>query len=177
VDYLGVAKMEKGKLSFIQEGEIPAKVLLATSSRMPGLLSSSITSKSGSHKQGTINHLYSTSTTQEDYDMTDVTLQQMMEHMSEAFVPDKAVDVNAVVQCRFTGAEAGEWVITIRDGKCAVETGTTPKPQLTLTMDSQDYKDLAFGTLNGMTAFMQGKIKLSGDIALAMKFTNLFKIL
>jgi len=108
--------------------------------------------------------------------MTDITLQQMMEHMPEAFLPEKAVGLNAIIQCRFTGAEAGDWVITIRDGKCTVAPGTTPTPQLTLTMNSQDYKDLALGKLNGMTAFMQGKIKLSGDISLAMKFTNLFKV-
>ena len=40
----------------------------------------------------------------------------------------------------------------------------------------KDYKDLALGKLNGMTAYMQGKIKMSGDIALAMKFTNIFKV-
>jgi putative sterol carrier protein len=108
--------------------------------------------------------------------MTDITLQQMMEHMPEAFLPEKAVGLNAIIQCRFTGAEAGDWVITIRDGKCSVTPGTTPTPHLTLTMNSQDYKDLALGKLNGMTAFMQGKIKLSGDISLAMKFTNLFKV-
>ena len=108
--------------------------------------------------------------------MTDITIQQMMEHMPEAFMPDRAVGLNAIVQCRFTGAEAGDWIITIRDGKCTVESGIAPKAQLTLTMNSQDYKDLALGKLNGMTAYMQGKIKMTGDISLAMKFTSLFKV-
>jgi putative sterol carrier protein len=107
--------------------------------------------------------------------MTDYTIQQIMEHMPEAFVPEKAVGINAIVQTRFTGAEASDWAITIWDGKCSVEQGANPKPQLTLNMDSQDFKDLITGKLNAMTAFMQGKIKLSGDISLAMKFTNLFK--
>jgi putative sterol carrier protein len=108
--------------------------------------------------------------------MTDITIQQMMEHMPEAFLPDRAVGMNAIIQCRFTGLEAGDWIITIRDGKCMVEPGTAPKAQLTLTMDSKDFKDLTTGKLNGMTAYMQGKIKMSGDISLAMKFTNIFKI-
>ena len=108
--------------------------------------------------------------------MADITVQQIMEHMSEAFVAEKAAGVNAIIQCRFTGAEASDWAITIRDSKCSVEPGTKEKPQLTLTMDSQDYKDMVTGKLNAMTAFMQGKIKLSGDISLAMKFTNLFKM-
>jgi len=107
--------------------------------------------------------------------MEDYTLQQIMEHMPEAFIPEKAAGVNAVVQCRFSGAEASEWVITIRDGKCSVETGTNPQSQMTLTMASQDYKDLVSGKLIAITVFMQGKIKLSGDIALAMKFTGLFQ--
>jgi putative sterol carrier protein len=95
--------------------------------------------------------------------------------MPDAFLPDKAVGVNAMVQMRFTGAEASDWMLIIREGKCSTKQGIDPKPQLTLTMDSQDYKDLTMGKLNAMTAFMQGKIKLSGDITLAMKFTNMFK--
>ena len=108
--------------------------------------------------------------------MADITVQQIMEHMPEAFIVEKAAGVNAIIQCRFTGTEAGDWAITIHDSKCSVESGTKEKPQLTLTMDSQDYKDMVTGKLNAMTAFMQGKIKLSGDISLAMKFTNLFKM-
>lgn len=108
--------------------------------------------------------------------MADITIQEIMEHMPDAFLPEKAVGLNAKVQCLFSGAEASDWIITIMDGKCSVEPGITQKPQLTLSMDSQDYKDLATGKLNGMTAFMQGKIKMSGDISLAMRFTNLFKM-
>lgn len=108
--------------------------------------------------------------------MADVTLKDIMEHMPESFLAEKAVGLNAFVQLRFTGVEAGDWLITIRDQKCTVEPGTTPKPQLTLTMDSKDYIDLTLGKLNGMTAYMQGKIKMSGDISLAMRFTNLFKM-
>lgn len=107
--------------------------------------------------------------------MAELTLQEIMEHMPAAFVAEKAAGVNAVIQTRFTGVEASDWAITIKDGKCSVEAGMKDKPQLTLTMDSQDYKDMVTGKLNAMTAFMQGKIKLSGDISLAMKFANLFQ--
>jgi putative sterol carrier protein len=107
--------------------------------------------------------------------MTEYTIQQIMEHLPDAFVAEKAEGVNAVIQCRFTGAEASDWLLTIKDAKCSTESGTNPKAQLTLTMNSQDFKDMITGKLNAMTAFMQGKIKLNGDIALAMKFTNLFQ--
>jgi len=107
--------------------------------------------------------------------MAEYTVQQIMEHLPEAFVAEKAAGINAIIQCRFTGAEAGDWAILIKDKQCSVEPGMKEKPQLTLTMDSQDYKDMVTGKLNPMTAFMQGKIKLNGDISLAMKFTNLFQ--
>jgi len=107
--------------------------------------------------------------------MADYTIQQIMEHMPDVFVAEKAAGINAVIQCRFSGREASDWAITIKDSKCTVEPGTKEKPQLTLSMDSQDFKDLVSGKLNAMTAFMQGKIKLSGDMSLAMKFTNLFQ--
>jgi len=45
-----------------------------------------------------------------------------------------------------------------------------------LTADSQDFKDVLTGRVNGMQYFMMGKLKLSGDLNLAMKLTQIFKM-
>jgi putative sterol carrier protein len=108
--------------------------------------------------------------------MSDVTVQQLMERMPKAFIPEKAVGVDAVVQYKLTGDGGGDWIITIKDGACAVQPGTTPTPAMTLAADATDYRDMITGTLNPMMAFMQGKIKLSGDLNLAMKLMNFFKL-
>ena len=47
---------------------------------------------------------------------------------------------------------------------------------MTLTADSSDYVKIFTGELDGMAAFMQGKIKLTGDLNMAMKLTQMFKI-
>jgi putative sterol carrier protein len=47
---------------------------------------------------------------------------------------------------------------------------------MTLTADSSDYVKIFTGELDGMAAFMQGKLKLAGDLNLAMKLTQMFKI-
>jgi putative sterol carrier protein len=47
---------------------------------------------------------------------------------------------------------------------------------MTLTADSADYVKIFTGELDGMQAFMQGKIKLGGDLNLAMKLMQMFKI-
>jgi putative sterol carrier protein len=108
--------------------------------------------------------------------MSEITVQKLMERMPKAFMPEKAEGVDAVVQYHLTGEEAGDWIITIKDGQCGVAEGVADNPNMTLTADSQDYKDVITGKINGMTAFMQGKIKLAGDLNLAMKLPNYFKM-
>lgn len=107
---------------------------------------------------------------------TEVTIRQLMEGMPKAFIPEKATGVSTVIQYHLTGPEGGDWVVNIRDGQCAVVPGTTPNPNLTLTADAQDYKDIITGKTNAMAAFMQGKVKLAGDLNMAMKMTSFFKM-
>ena len=106
-----------------------------------------------------------------------LTVSQLMEKMPGAFIPEKAQGVNAIIHFKFTGEEAGEWNATIADGKVAVTQGIPSKqPTMTLTADSTDYVRIFTGELDGMQAFMQGKIKLGGDLNLAMKLMQMFKI-
>jgi len=105
-----------------------------------------------------------------------LTVAELMEKMPGAFIPEKAQGVDATIQFKFTGEEAGDWHATIKEGKVDVERGTHPSPKMTLTADSQDYVKLFTGELDGMQAFMQGKIKLAGDLNLAMKLMQMFKI-
>jgi putative sterol carrier protein len=105
-----------------------------------------------------------------------LTVAELMEKMPGAFIPEKAQGVDAVIQFKFTGAEAGDWFAVIKDGKVDVERGIAPAPRMTLTADSADYVKIFTGELDGMQAFMQGKIKLAGDLNLAMKLMQMFKI-
>jgi len=106
----------------------------------------------------------------------EMTIAKLMELMPKAFLPDKAAGVEAVIQYHLTGDQAGDWVVTIRDGACLTSPGTAEKPNLTLTADAKDYIDIVAGKLNAMGAFAEGKIKLKGDLALAMKLMNYFKL-
>jgi len=105
-----------------------------------------------------------------------LTIAQLMEKMPGAFMPEKATGLDAVIQFKFTGAEAGEWYAVIKDGRVDVSKGEHASPKMTLTADSGDYVKIFTGELDGMQAFMQGKLKLAGDLNLAMKLTQMFKI-
>lgn len=106
--------------------------------------------------------------------MSDLTIEQIMTNTPKVFKASAAEGVNTVVQFNFTGAEASEWFVTVKDGSCTSEKGTTASPNMTMTIDSQDYINIISGTLNPMNAFMQGKVKVSGDMMMAMKFPTFF---
>ncbi len=105
-----------------------------------------------------------------------LTIADLMSKMPGAFVPEKAAGLDAVIQFKFTGAESGNWYVAIKDGKVEVTQGEYPSPSMTLTADSGDYLQLFTGQLDPMQAFMQGKLKLQGDLNLAMKMTQFFQM-
>ena len=105
-----------------------------------------------------------------------LTVAELMSKMPKTFLPEKAAGLDAVIQFKFSGAEAGDWFATIKNSACAVEKGVFPTPKMTLTADSADFVKIFTGELDGMQAFMGGKLKLAGDLSLAMKMMTLFKI-
>ena len=108
--------------------------------------------------------------------MTEITVEQIVRNHEKAFKPDAAEGVEAVIQYHLTGDEGGDWIINIKDGECTVAEGVAEAPTMTLTADAQDFKDVLLGKANGMQYFMKGKLKLAGDLNLAMKLTTFFKM-
>lgn len=108
--------------------------------------------------------------------MTEITIQQLIKNHPKAFIPEAAQGVSAVIQYQLTGVEDGDWIITIKDGACSVAPGKSDKPTMTLIADAEDFKDVLLGKANGMQYFMAGKLKLAGDLNLAMKLTSFFKM-
>jgi len=71
-----------------------------------------------------------------------------------------------------SGAE-GYWVINAKEGKGKVTYDGKEKPDVTFTISDDDVVDLISGKLNPQKAFFQGKIKIQGNMGLAMKLTDL----
>lgn len=79
-----------------------------------------------------------------------------------------------VYQFDLTGDQATQRHVVIENQACTVNEGKHASPNITITMNSQDYVDMANGKLNPMQAFMAGKFKIAGDMMLAMKMQSLF---
>ena len=108
--------------------------------------------------------------------MSEYTVKELVFNHEKAFLPEKAAGVNAVIQYRFSGAQAGDYIITIQDGACTVAEGEAENPTMTLSADGEYFGDVLLGKEDGMKGFMMGKLKLAGDLNLAMKLTSFFKM-
>ncbi|XP_058033625.1 sterol carrier protein 2 isoform X2 [Ahaetulla prasina] len=70
------------------------------------------------------------------------------------------------------GKEA-TWVVDVKNGKGCVENNTDKKADCTIAMSDDDLLSLMTGKMNPQTAFFQGKLKISGNMGMAMKLQNL----
>ncbi|MGH7836449.1 MAG: SCP2 sterol-binding domain-containing protein, partial [Candidatus Binataceae bacterium] len=64
--------------------------------------------------------------------------------------------------------------VLINNEQCQVQSGAHASPNITISMAANDYLDMVNGKLNGQMAFMTGKLKIAGDMGLALKLQSLF---
>lgn len=104
-----------------------------------------------------------------------VQAQDIINAMPGAFLPDRAGNTKALVQLDLTGEDGGQWVIDVANGQCQVRQEMATKPDVTVTMDSDDFVALYRNELNPVQAFMGGKIKVAGNVGLVMQLMNWFE--
>ncbi|HEV8584083.1 MAG TPA: SCP2 sterol-binding domain-containing protein [Methylomirabilota bacterium] len=102
------------------------------------------------------------------------TVQETFAAMPGRFRPDKASGTSATIQYDVSGDGGGTWHAVIKDGACAVNQGPAPTPNLTLQIAAQDWLDMLSGKQSGQMLFMSGKLKVKGDMGLAMKLGSMF---
>ena len=89
--------------------------------------------------------------------------------------PAKTAGMNAIYAFDLGGEAPGQYHISLKDGSADVGEGSPENPNITITMKSEDFVDLATGKLDGTMAFMSGKIKIKGDMGLAMKLQSVLR--
>jgi putative sterol carrier protein len=102
-------------------------------------------------------------------------IEELINRIPRKVPPELVTDINAIVQLSLTGREAGEWAWTIRDGQCLPTRGVVPNPRLSLGVDSDLLLELIQGKADPIKPFAQGKIRVHGDLGLALKFLKIFK--
>ena len=98
----------------------------------------------------------------------------------EKKLPEKVKNDDSVVEgfdgilnFKITGDNGGDWSVEIRDKVLNVNEGGHEKPDIQVTMKTPDFVNFINGKLNGQMAFMTGKLKVKGNMQLAMKLNKL----
>lgn len=110
--------------------------------------------------------------------MTDTAaaINEIFTEMPNRLDPQAAAGLDAVIQFDLSGEGGGVWHCAIKDGACTVGDGAHDAPTMTLSMEAADYVQLTSGELDGTVAFMSGKLRIDGDMGLAMRMQSLFRI-
>jgi len=67
------------------------------------------------------------------------------------------------------------WTVDLKNGNGSVSKGASGNPDITLTLNKEDFVDVFSGKVNPQQAFMQGKLKIQGNMSLAMKLSLILK--
>ena len=88
--------------------------------------------------------------------------------------PSKVEGINATYFFDLSGnGVTHQYHIAVANGVAKVNEGGIDNPSITVLMNADDFVAVANGKLNPMTAFMGGKLKIQGDLMLAMKLQSL----
>jgi putative sterol carrier protein len=105
-----------------------------------------------------------------------MTPDQIVDAMPGFLIPEKAGSTNATILFDLSGDGGGKWWVKIHDGKAETGKGDPADPaNLTLSSDVNDWVKIMTGKLDATAAFMQGKLKIKGDMGLAIKMQTLFR--
>jgi len=96
------------------------------------------------------------------------------EKMQSQFKPEKAKDMDATIQFNLSGDENITYWVQIEGENVEMHEGATDDPDMTLIAKAQDFADVVYGHSNAMQAFMSGKLKVKGNMGLAMKLQSIF---
>ena len=87
----------------------------------------------------------------------------------------EAAAIGAVYKFVLDGEGGGTWVLNLKDAP-GVTPGDGPA-QCTIKMAASDFVDMAEGRVPGEQLFFMNKLKVEGDVSLALKLQALMKIL
>ena len=83
----------------------------------------------------------------------------------------KAAGLNATYLFDIDGA--GKWTVRVENGRVSVEEGEGDA-ETTISASEDTFMKIVNGEQNATSAFMMGKLKVSGDLGNAMKLQQLF---
>ena len=93
--------------------------------------------------------------------MGNLTAAEIVQGLSERFLPEKAAGYSGIVHYDLSGDGGGQFTVTVDKGTCKIETGLHGNPSCVFQAAAQVYCDIELGKTKPEMAFLTGKIKVS----------------
>ncbi len=107
--------------------------------------------------------------------MATVSIQDLMNLLPNYFLPEQAKGITAHIGFDLSGEGGGFWTVLIENQTCRVVKEKVEPLDLTLLGEAGVVLDIFSGRLDAMRAYLLGKVKMIGNMGLAMQLTGLFK--
>jgi putative sterol carrier protein len=102
------------------------------------------------------------------------TCRELLKMMPLGFNKEAAGGLTAVYQFEITGSEEFIGHLKIAGGQCAYVDGPHVKPDVIVKSPADVWLAVSRGETDGQTAFMTGKYKVEGNMALLLRLKGLF---
>lgn len=106
---------------------------------------------------------------------SDAVFKAISERISENIEKAKAVNGIFLYNITKDGQIVKKWTIDLKSAKLYEGAPQNVKPDTTMTVADDDFVDIALGKTNPQSAFMKGKLKITGNIMLTQKLVPLLK--
>lgn len=101
-----------------------------------------------------------------------VNLQKLFEDMQQRFKAEAAKDIEAIFQYNLSNEQS--FFSVIKNQQCTLEVGVHPLADIEFSMDPEVLLGIISGELDGLQAFMEGKVIAQGDVMLAPALATMF---
>jgi len=100
-----------------------------------------------------------------------VNLDKAFDSIKKLLSPELVKQTQGVYSINFSDFKPAEWYLDLKNGSGDVGEGAPKegKANCTLSLKAEDFVKMASGQLKPTAAFMTGKLKIKGDMGLAMK--------
>lgn len=103
-----------------------------------------------------------------------ISVKPIFDAMPLSINKDAAKDANLVYQFDLSGDGGGQFAVTIKHGACTVEEGTVSAPDVTISATATDYLNIVTGAYPFGLAFVNGRLKVEGDLRLLIRMGKYF---
>jgi putative sterol carrier protein len=95
-----------------------------------------------------------------------------LDKLHARFDPRAASGMDEVFQFHFSDADSH--YLVVKDGSLCVEAGEHDDPSVIITTSTDTLRGVMNGEINGMNAFISGRLKATGNLILATQLSSLF---